>query len=121
MKSQFKNFDFTSRNEHTEGLITGLLLGAAIGACFGILLAPKSGKALRGKIKDLADSQADTLSSSWEQAKDKAGKVTGDAKDAINSAADNTGSKLKDLANKAENEIEDGVETVTDRFQKKYL
>ncbi|MCF2447604.1 YtxH domain-containing protein [Dyadobacter sp. CY345] len=120
MKSQFKDFDFNYRNEHTEGLITGLLLGATIGACVAILLAPKSGKALRGKIKDLAGSQTDKLTRSWEQAKDSAGKAAGDAINAVDSAAGDAESKVKDLAGKAEDKIEDGVETVVDRFQKRY-
>ena len=120
MKAKYGNVDLNSQGSHNEGLITGLLLGAAIGACAAILLAPKSGKAMREKIKDLAGKKANHLDKQWENAKDKAGQAADDAKDALDSAADNTGSKIKDLANKAENEIEDGVETVVDRFQKKY-
>jgi len=120
MKSQFKEFNLNPRNEHTEGLITGLLLGAAIGACAAILFTPKSGKALRGKIKDFAGSQTDNFNKSWEQAKDTAGKAAGDARNAIESAAEDAESKIKDLAGKSGDEIEDGVETVVDRFQKRY-
>jgi len=120
MKSKYEHFGLTGRGEYNEGLITGLLLGAAIGACTALLLSPKSGKAMRKKIKDLAGTQANTLDKHWEQAKDKAGQFADDSKDAIESAADHTRSKINDLTNKAESEMEDSAENIIDRFQKKY-
>ena len=120
MKAKYGNFDLTGQESHNQGLITGLLLGTAIGACAAILFAPKSGKATRDKIKDLADKKAGYLDQQWENVKDKATQVAGDAKDAVDSAAGDTGSTLKDFASRAENEIEEGVETVVDRFQKRY-
>lgn len=120
MKNKYGNVDFTSESGHKEGLVVGLLLGAAIGACAAILLAPKSGKATRDKIKELAGRKAGHLNEQWDNAKEKTGQAVGEAKDAIGSAAEETGSRVKDLANDAENEIGDGLETIVDRFQKKY-
>jgi len=116
MRTKYGNVDLDGRSEHNDGLVTGLLLGAVIGACAALLFAPKSGKSIREDIKHLAGKKANKLDRTWEKAKDKAG----DAKDAFDSAAGDAESKLKDFANKAENEAEDGVETVIDKFQKKY-
>ncbi|MCF2443373.1 YtxH domain-containing protein [Dyadobacter sp. CY345] len=120
MKTKYGNVDFTNRSEHTDGLITGLLLGLAIGACGAILFAPKSGKAIREKIKDAVGKKASDLDNQWENAKDKAADAASNAKDAVESASTKAESKLNQFADKAENEVTDGVETVIDKFQKRY-
>ena len=120
MKTRYGNVDFSHESSHNDGLITDLLLGAAIGACAAILFAPKSGKDTRDKIKDFAGKKAGKLERQWENIKDKAGKAAGDAKNAFDSTVDETESKINDFADKAENEIEDGAETAADRFQNKY-
>ena len=120
MKTKYGNVDFPSRNEHNEGLIIGLLIGAAIGAIGAILLAPTSGKDVRKKVKNLVGKQAENLDDQWENAKDKAGNVVDNAKDAVESAGSKAESKLNQFADKAENEVSDGAEKVIDKFQKRY-
>lgn len=50
----------------TSGLLIPFIAGAAVGAGLGLLLAPKAGQEIRGKIKDLS---ADAMEKSKECAR----------------------------------------------------
>ncbi|MCF0050427.1 YtxH domain-containing protein [Dyadobacter chenwenxiniae] len=120
MKTKYGNVDFNDDSAHNDGLITGLLLGAAIGACAAILFAPKSGKEFREKIKDVAGQQSDKLSKQWENVKSKAGDLASNAKESVESIGSDAESKFNEFADTAEDEVKEGAENAADKFQRKY-
>jgi len=91
------------RYESSEGsnigtAITFLLIGLGAGALAGLLLAPKSGKALRRDLRR-----------GYEDARDSLGELTDDAKDHIREA----GERVRDVANRGvemAEELRDKVE-----------
>ncbi len=76
-------------NERTNGLI-GFIAGAAVGAALGVLLAPRSGKETRdrlrskmGDAKDDMDELIERAQGEWAKAKGKAGDAATMTKDEV--------------------------------------
>lgn len=59
------------------------LAGAAVGAGVALLVAPKTGEELRGKIKDLADDAVDKIKEYASEAQDKIRSSYEDSKDLV--------------------------------------
>lgn len=59
------------------------LAGAAVGAGVALLMAPKTGEELRGKIKDLADDAVDKIKEYASEAQDKIRSSYEDGKDLV--------------------------------------
>lgn len=59
------------------------LAGAAVGAGVALLVAPKTGEELRGKIKDLADDAVDKIKEYASEAQDKIRSSYEDGKDLV--------------------------------------
>jgi len=77
----------------TSAIFLSFLFGGLIGAGFGILLAPKSGREMRRQIRDLADETREKAYEYVDQAKDtvnstveKGRHLYEDQKSALNSA-----------------------------------
>ena len=73
-------------------LVTGVLAGAAIGAVFGILLAPDKGSETRKKIakkgNDLSGSVKDGIGKIGESINNKYQNIKGDAKEMMNDSTE---------------------------------
>lgn len=81
MKTKYENADYdTDQHEDNNGLLIGIMVGAALGALAAILFAPKSGKDTRDQIKDLAEKQKENLKQQWDITKEKAKDVVDTAK-----------------------------------------
>jgi gas vesicle protein len=81
---------------NAKNLIGGFIVGAALGAAAGLLLAPASGEKTRRKIvkgsmkvkKNVVDYVEGSIDALRTQINSKIDQVTGRAKDAVNYAAD---------------------------------
>ena len=96
---------------NAKNLIGGFIVGAALGAAAGLLLAPASGVKTRRKLAnngmkvkrsvvDYVESSIDTLRS---QINRKIDQATGRAKDTVNYAADKAESLTSSAANSVSN------------------
>ncbi|MCX6149669.1 MAG: YtxH domain-containing protein [Ignavibacteriales bacterium] len=63
-----------------KGLLVGFLAGSAIGAIIALLYAPKSGKELRGDLKEKTDEFLDDAQEYLVTAKQKATEIINDGK-----------------------------------------
>lgn len=55
------------RDSHVQSFITGLLLGAAIGAAAALLAAPDSGRRTRRRIRKVAGEARETATDRWDE------------------------------------------------------
>lgn len=111
----------------TEGLIIGVVLGAAVATVASLLFAPKSGKDLR---KDISEGTSKTLEQAddyLDTAKKQGSKLADDVEKSafeyLNLAGDKTDnafSKAKGLFKRKTNEAEDMVEDTTETLKDKY-
>jgi gas vesicle protein len=46
-----RRMNMLHKNQHSDGIVAGVLIGASLGVAAGFLLAPKSGKALRSDLQ----------------------------------------------------------------------
>ncbi len=65
-------------------VLLSFLAGAAVGAGVALLVAPKSGEELRGKIRDLADDAIDKIKEYTSEAQDKIKSTIEEGKGLIN-------------------------------------
>lgn len=65
-------------------VLLSFLAGAAVGAGVALLVAPKSGEELRGKIKNFADDAIDKIKEYTSEAQDKIKSTIEDGKDILN-------------------------------------
>jgi len=65
-------------------VLLSFLAGAAVGAGVALLVAPKSGEEIRGKIKDLADDAIGKIKEYTSEAQDKLMSTIEDGKGLIN-------------------------------------
>lgn len=65
-------------------VLLSFLAGAAVGAGVALLVAPKTGEELRGKIKNIADDAIDKIKEYTSEAQEKIKTTIEDGKDIIN-------------------------------------
>lgn len=75
---------------------TGVVIGAAIGAIAGILLAPQSGEETREKISEMAKDAAEKTEKTVKDIQEKADSIVSDMQE----KGDEIISKIQDLINK---------------------
>jgi gas vesicle protein len=71
------------RRWDTGSFVTGLLIGAALGAGVALLLAPASGEETRRVIRRKARSVGDEVGDGWISARDEARRVLQEKKEAL--------------------------------------
>jgi gas vesicle protein len=89
--------------ETQKKLISGILIGGAVGIIAGLLLAPTTGKEMRETIAkksgSMKDSLIDTITDSLESIKssfnNKIDEIANQTKDTVDSAADKLSNKVK--------------------------
>lgn len=67
-------------NNNGGGTLLGFIIGAAVGAVAGLLLAPKPGKELRGDLKEFSEKLAEDARAEYVKMGDKAKDLSGRAK-----------------------------------------
>jgi gas vesicle protein len=77
--------------DNSGKILTALLLGAAVGAVAGLLLAPESGNKTRRKLSSTADDLIDDFEDAWEDSAEK-----------IKDLADNAVSEIEKYSKKLE-------------------
>jgi len=117
-----KHHQYEDRNSDGAGFVTGLFVGAVIGACAALLCAPKSGEQTRQDLKDMADQQKDNLKDQWERTKEKASEVVNTTKEKLDSLGEQAKWKVDTYADKTKLQVDhlaDGAKSTLDRFQKR--
>jgi gas vesicle protein len=82
------------------------LIGSGIGAALGFLFAPKSGRALRSDIADIAERGYDETLSAANQLKEKGAKYFGAAKQTGGEVADIVAAGASELKSEVRNDVE---------------
>lgn len=103
-----REIDRRKRMETAKSVATGTILGTAIGAVAGVLLAPKSGEETREEIavksKEVAESVKETVNLKMEEAKEWKEKATADFK--------SKAEKVMDTTEAISEELEEGMAEV---------
>jgi len=81
---------------------TGFIVGAALGAVAGVLLAPKSGEETRNDISELAKDVVDKTEQTVKDIREKADNIVSD----MQTKGDEIMSRIQDMINKQKNEME---------------
>lgn len=69
-----------ANNDRISAFLIGVMMGGLIGGTTALLLAPTSGKKLRGKISDKAEDIYEDAQEYYETGKDKAEEIYRDGK-----------------------------------------
>jgi gas vesicle protein len=112
-----------------KGLLIGFLTGSAIGAIIALLYAPKSGKELRGDIKEKTDEFIDDAQDYLANAKQKATEIINEgkkkseklvieAKSKVESLLHDAEKVLADAKSKAGDYVTSGKETISKESEK---
>lgn len=96
-----------SSNNNTKGFLIGFLAGGAIGAIVALLTAPKSGKELRGDIKQKSEEYFDEADKYYQDKKIKAGEM-------LNEGKRKYAIMMKDLKSKPEELLKDAERVYND-------
>ena len=72
-----------ARNNDTGTMLLSFIAGAAVGIGAALLLAPKTGEEMRGRIKDLADDAVDTIKEYATEAQEKIRSSYEEGKDVV--------------------------------------
>src|SRR5512147_3121085 len=95
----------------TKGLITGFLIGGAIGWAIALLYAPKSGKLLRGdisrKTNELISEGKLRSEHLWNNTKEQVGSTLDSANDFLNTSKE----QIKNKTEKVKDAFKAGVST----------
>jgi len=94
-----------------KGVLLGFLAGSAIGAIIALLYAPKSGKELRGDIKEKTDEFLDNSSEYLANAKVKASEI-------INEGKKRSERIISDAKVKVENLLQDAEKVLSEAKSK---
>ena len=111
-------------NERTNGIL-GFLAGAAIGATLGVLLAPRSGKETRERIRNKAGETKDEVDELIGKARDEWAKAKGKAADAATMTKDEVSDFVrflfeegKDLKERMAADLDESADEVADRAKR---
>ncbi|MGX1025310.1 YtxH domain-containing protein [Psychroflexus sp. MBR-150] len=98
-------------SNNTGNTIVALLTGAALGAGFGILYAPRSGKETRHQLKEEAGKAKDKLSEEYDELSSQISEFADSAKSKfekrINKLFKSANTQADDILSKMESELEE--------------
>jgi gas vesicle protein len=112
-----------SEDSNGGGFISGLFIGAVLGALAAILYAPKSGNETRQQLKGMADQQKENLKNQWEQTKTKASETADAFKGKLSEVAEQAKGAVDVYADKAKGKVDhlaDGTIATVDKIQHRY-
>jgi len=92
----------SSNNNHVKGLLIGFLAGGAVGAIVALLTTPKSGKELRGDIKQKSGEYFDEADKYYQDKKIKAGEMFNEGKRKYTMVMNDLKSKPEEILKDAE-------------------
>jgi gas vesicle protein len=110
----------TRNINNVKGFLIGFLAGGTVGAIIALLTAPKSGKELRGDIKQKSEEYYDEAEKYLADAKNKANELINDAKSKSQDILNAAGRVFKDAKAKTTGVINSGkekIETETERLK----
>lgn len=90
-------------NSNSRDFVTGAIVGGLAGALAALLLAPKSGKELRGSLNEQTSSLKDKSADLASVAKEKASGL----KDTVSQQSSTIVNKVKDMKNRSESTSQD--------------
>lgn len=91
-----------SQNNSVKGFLIGFLAGGTIGAIVALLTAPKSGKELRGEIKQKSGEYLDEADKYFTEKKNQAGKMFNEGKRKFTTIVNDVKSKPGEILTDAE-------------------
>jgi gas vesicle protein len=100
--------------KNERSILVPFLVGGVIGAGIALLMAPKSGKAMRKDVKDFAIRARDTISATIDTTIDKSKTLYEDGKTAVVGAIDNG----KALYEEGKTAVVDAIDAGKDAFLK---
>lgn len=113
--------DYEGEESQGAGFVTGLFIGAVLGAAAAFLYAPASGDQTRQHIKDLAEQQKESLKNQWDKTKGKAGEIVDRAQGKVDEAAYRASDSVDEYADKAVEkviQVADGAKSTIDKFKR---
>ena len=96
-----------SQNNSVKGFLIGFLAGGTVGAIIALLTAPKSGKELRGDIKQKSGEYLDEADKYFIDKKNQAGKIFKEGKRKFTMIVNDVKSKPEEILKDAEQVYKD--------------
>ncbi len=104
----------SSNNSRAKGFLIGFLAGGTVGAIVALLTTPKSGKELRGDIKQKSGEYFDEADKYFTETKNKAGELINEGKRKYAMIMNDIKSKPEEMLKDAERVFNDTKEKTKD-------
>lgn len=102
--------DYENHGTEGSGFVTGLFIGAILGAAAALLYAPASGETTRQQLKDMADQNKENLKNQWRNTQEKTAAVV----DTIHGKMDSAAERASQAVDKYAEQAIDKVITVSE-------
>lgn len=106
----------SSNNNNVKGFLIGFLAGGTVGAIIALLTTPKSGKELRGDIKQKSEEYFDDADKYFRETKNKAGEMIHEGKRKYAMIMNDLKSKPEEILKDAERVFNDAKVKAKDAF-----
>jgi gas vesicle protein len=116
MMNDRDEYGYDNGGASTGQVMTGIIVGAAIGATLGLILAPRAGRDTRRIISESGDKVRRQASNAYQQASSAANEIVNRGRTAVSRGREAFNSARDRAADEVPRRVEDAVDDIRNEF-----